>query len=132
MKKRVTYRPSKAQGAFGAVWGGIFVCIGLFVVIPGFGAFGLLWTFGAIAITVMNVYQAFGKKYAGPEISIEEEDGLSNQSISVCPSEENNAPDLSIGSSARTRLEQLQTLKESGLITAQEYEQKRQEILRQL
>ena len=32
MRKRVTYRPGKAQGAFGTIWGGIFVLIGLFVV----------------------------------------------------------------------------------------------------
>lgn len=38
MRKRVTYRPGKAQGAFGTIWGGIFVLIGLFVVIPH------LWT----------------------------------------------------------------------------------------
>ena len=36
MRKRVTYRPGKAQGAFGTIWGGIFVLIGLFVVIPTF------------------------------------------------------------------------------------------------
>ena len=42
MKKRVTYRPSKAQGAFGVVWGGVFILIGLFVVIPVFGPFGIL------------------------------------------------------------------------------------------
>ena len=40
MRKRVTYRPGKAQGAFGTIWGGIFVLIGLFVVIPTFGPFG--------------------------------------------------------------------------------------------
>ena len=47
MRKRVTYRPGKAQGAFGTIWGGIFVLIGLFVVIPTFGPFGIIWTLGA-------------------------------------------------------------------------------------
>ena len=73
MKKRVTYRPGKAQGVFGIVWGGIFILIGLFVAIPVFGAFGVLWTLAAVAITVMNGLRAFGKKYTGPEIQIEEE-----------------------------------------------------------
>ena len=74
-RRRVTYRPSKAQGAFGMVWGGIFVLIGLVVVIPTFGPFGILWTLAALGITVMNGLHAFGKKYVGPEIRIEDEEG---------------------------------------------------------
>ena len=60
MRRRVTYRPSKASGVFGGVVGGIFVLIGLFVAIPTFGAFGILWTLIAVGITGMNLYQAFG------------------------------------------------------------------------
>lgn len=72
-RRRVTYRPSKAQGAFSVVVGIVFVLIGLFVVIPGgFGIFGILWTLMALGITVMSGYQAFGKGYTGPEITIEQ------------------------------------------------------------
>ena len=115
LKKRVTYRPSKSHGAFGVVWGGIFVLIGLFVVIPTFGAFGVLWTLAAVAITAMNGYQAFGKKYVGPEIHIED-----------LPVED--APQ----DSAASRLEELRDLYERRLITAEEYEAKKQEILKEL
>ena len=73
-KQRVTYRPSKSSGVFGGVVGVIFVLIGVFVVIPTFGPFGILWTLFAVAITGMNLYQAFGKGYVGPEIHIEEDD----------------------------------------------------------
>ena len=31
-KKRVTYRPGKTAGAFGVIWGSIFILIGVFVV----------------------------------------------------------------------------------------------------
>ena len=72
-KRKVTYRPGKAQGIFGIVWGCVFILIGL-VVVPAAGAFGLLWTAMAVGITAMNAYQSFGKKYRGPEIHIEEED----------------------------------------------------------
>ncbi len=41
-KQRVTYRPSKSSGVFGGVVGVIFVLIGVFVVIPTFGPFGIL------------------------------------------------------------------------------------------
>ena len=114
-KKRITYRPSKSHGTFGVVWGGIFVLIGLFVVIPTFGAFGILWTLAAVAITAMNGYQAFGKKYVGPEIRIED-----------LPVEEE--PQDSVAS----RLEELRDLYERRLITAEEYESKKQEILKEL
>lgn len=129
MKKRVTYRPSKAQGAFGVVWGGIFVLIGLFVVIPTFGAFGLLWTFAAIAITGMKAYQAFGKGCAGPEIHIEEDEDGPTAAYSVPEPHEHipfTAPD------AKVRLEQIKTLKDAGFITDREYEEKRRAILKEL
>ena len=113
-RKRITYRPNKANGVFGVVWGGIFVLIGLVVVVPNFGAFGILWTLAAVAITVMNGYHAFGKKYIGPEIHIEEEDV------------ENS------GASAEERLQQLRNLYDRSLITAEEYEAKKQEILKEL
>ena len=123
-RKRVTYRPSKTASAFGGVVGIIFVCIGLFVIIPtssmagGFALiFGILWTAVAAGITIMNFYQAFGKKYVGPEISIEE-DG------------ERPAP--AGGSGVKHRLEQLEELKSAGLLTEEEYRQKRAEILGEL
>ena len=73
-RRRVTYRPSKAQGAFGVAVGAIFVVIGLVMVIPVFGLFGVLWTLVAVGITAMNAYQAFGKNYTGPQITIEEDE----------------------------------------------------------
>ena len=123
-RKRVTYRPSKSGSAFGGIVGIIFVCIGLFVVIPassmagGFAMiFGILWTAIAAGITVMNFYQAFGKKYVGPEIHIEEEEAR---------------PAASAGPDAKKRLEQLEELKQAGLVTEEEYRNKRAEILGEL
>ncbi len=122
-RKRVTYRPSKSNAAFGGVFGIIFVLIGLFVVIPTFGAFGVLWTLVAAVGTGMNFYQAYGKKYMGPEIHIEDE----GESEATPPS----ASD-SVGLDASKRLEQLKNLKDSGLITKEEYDAKREEIIRTL
>ena len=116
-RKRVTYRPSKTASIFGGVVGCIFVLIGLFVVIPTFGPFGILWTLIAAGITVMNFYQGFGKGYVGPEIHIEDENGENSAGPEAGPEE---------------RLRQLQSLYDQRLITAEEYEQKRQEILKEL
>lgn len=60
-RKRVTYRPGKANGVFGIVCGGIFVLIGLFIAIPAFGAFGVLWTLFALGTTAYCAYGSLWK-----------------------------------------------------------------------
>ena len=126
-RKRVTYRPSKSGSVLGGVVGVIFVLIGLFVVIPtfsmggGFGAiFGVFWTIIAAVIAGMNFYQAFGKGYIGPEIHIEEEGGSEHAQDAPAPGD------------AQARLTELRTLYDQRLITQEEYEQKRREILEEL
>ena len=44
MSKKIHVRPGKSQSKAGFVVGIIFCLIGLFVVIPIFGLFGILWT----------------------------------------------------------------------------------------
>jgi len=114
-RKRVTYRPGKTGGIFGSVIGGIFILIGIVVVIPVFGPFGVLWTLAAVGITVFDAYSAFGKGYVGPEINIEDD-----------------ASGGSTTGDAGSRLRELQNLYDQELITREEYEEKRQEILRDL
>ena len=126
-RKRVTYRPSKSGSVMGGVVGVIFVLIGLFVVIPsfsmtgGFGAiFGVLWTIIAGVIAGTNFYQAFGKGYIGPEIHIEEEGGTEHAQDAAAPGD------------TQARLTELRALYDQRLITQEEYEQKRKEILEEL
>ncbi len=113
MKRKITYRPSKAQSIMGGVVGCIFVLLGLVVAIPQAGLFGLLWTAVAVVITATNFYHAFGQGYIGPDIQIEDEGEASAES-------------------AEERLKKLQALYDQRLITAEEYESKRKEILREL
>ena len=127
-RKRVTYRPSKSGSIAAGVMGVIFALIGLFVVIPnfsnagGFGAiFGLLWTIAAGVMAGVSFYEAFGKKYIGPEIYIEEE--------SVEHAQHSSAPPAS---NVQARLSELKTLYDQRLITQEEYEAKRKEILEEL
>lgn len=121
-RRRVTYRPSRATGILGTVMGGVFVLIGIFFAIPNAGAFGVLWTLFAVAITAFNAYNAFGKKYVGPEIRIEEEGA--EDAPAAAPAA---AP-----AGAAERLRELEGLRAQGLITEEEYARKRQEILSEL
>ena len=65
MRRRMRYRPSRANCIFGGIVGIIFTCIGLFVAIPTAGAFGVLWTLIALAMTVYQFAMAAGKVSAG-------------------------------------------------------------------
>ena len=91
MKKRVATRPGKAEGIFGILFGLVFVCIGLFVIVPALGPFGIAWTVLAVVITFYNVYLAFGKKYPDPELQEEPEAGEVFQTV---PEELENPEEL--------------------------------------
>lgn len=80
MKKQAAVRPSKAEGIFGVVFGLVFVALGLFVVTPLTGIFGLMWTLLAAIITFYNAYLAFIKKYPVPEPALEHTEAVEQDS----------------------------------------------------
>lgn len=106
---QITYPPNRTQGIVGVVWGGIFVLIGLVVIIPATAPFGIMWTLLAGIFTVLHVYQTFVKRYIKPKVRTRDGEP---------------APEVN------RRLEQLESLRVAGLMTEQEYQQKRQELLR--
>ena len=113
-RRRVRVKPGKAQSAMGFIMGIVFVLIGLFMVVPLFGLFGLLWTGMAVVITVIN------------GLNSEEED----EAPSLAREDHDHIPSTAL--TTKERLEQLQTLKEAGLLTDEEYRNKREEILKGL
>ena len=126
-RRRVRVKPGRAQSAMGFFVGIVFVLIGLFMVVPMFGLFGLLWTGMAVVITVINGLNAFGKKGVPTmEIYAEEED----EEPSPAREDHDHIPSTALN--PRERLEQLKTLKEAGLLTDEEYRNKREEILKGL
>lgn len=114
--RQVHYRPSRGQSALGFVVGIVFVCIGLFFVVPQMGPFGLLWTAVAAVITVINGVNAFSEKGVSTGVYTIEED----------------EPRTERTSGTESRLRELKNLYDRGLITREEYDQKRSEILREL
>lgn len=120
MRRRMRYRPSKASCIFGGIVGIIFTGIGVFAVIPTFGPFGILWTLIALGMTIYQFAMAAGKVSMG-SWSIEE-DGTG----------EGAGGNGSDHKSAQDRLTELQNLYDRRLISQEEYEKKRQEILEEL
>ncbi len=137
MRKKINYKPSKQQAGISFAVGLIFTFLGIGMVIPmtlssGFpfmGLFGLAWTGIAVYQTVLSGKYLFGKSggknenlFGGYEVT--EEPSL--------PEELNHEHIKASGLSPQKRLEQLETLKEAGLITEEEYRDKRKDILRGL
>ena len=112
--KRMRYQPSKSQSIFSGIVGIIFCLIGLFFVVPTFGLFGLFWTAIAVFMTVRSFAMAKGKADMGSYVIEDENGGEKN------------------GKTAEERLTELQSLYDRRLISTEEYEQKRKEILEEL
>jgi Short C-terminal domain len=113
---RVRVKPSKATSAMGMVVGAVFVGIGLFVVIPLFGPFGIFWTLVAAAIAVFHGVNVFSDRgIATTEIDIDGLPTIAQQSKQ--------------GLSFDERLRKLDQLRREGLITESEYTEKRREVM---
>lgn len=117
MRKDIRVKPGKAQSVMGLIVGCVFVLIGLFVVIPEGGWFGYLWTFMAFAITVMNGINVFSSK------------GIATSRIEVDEFHDNFKQ---TDSSIESRLKEAEELYQKGLISKEEYETKRKDILNDL
>jgi hypothetical protein len=118
MSRRVRVKPGKGQSMAGFFGGLVFCFIGLFIVIPTFGAFGMLWTLFAVIMTVVNGYNAFSDK------------GIASHEITI---DEDYTQDYNdTEKSSEDRLMELQSLYDKGMITAGEYQEKRKKILEEI
>ena len=58
-RKRIRVKPGRAQSRMGFFAGLLFCLIGVFMVIPIFGVFGIFWTLMAVIITALSGINAF-------------------------------------------------------------------------
>lgn len=133
MSKRIHVRPGRGQSKMGFGVGIIFCLIGLFLVIPTFGLFGVFWTAVAGWITYVNYKNGFTNEQIdshvieieddGRDVTVPKHDGYHTYSYDM----ENKSSE-----SAEERLKKLQSLYNKSLITYEEYEQKKKEILDEL
>lgn len=141
MSKKIHVRPSGSQSKVGFAVGIIFCLIGVFIAIPIFGPFGILWTAMAGIITYMHWRNGFSdKKIDSHVIEIEDTDPDNitvtshrgfGTSYSV-NSSGNSDTERGSGGDIESRLKSLQSLYDQRLITKEEYEEKKQEILKEL
>ena len=98
--------PSRTQGVVGAVWGGVFVLFGLFVIVPFTAPFVIIWTLLAGIFTVLDIYQVFIKRY-----------------VRARPRGGGLAPEV------QRQLALLESLRAAGMMNEEEYWEKRRKIL---
>ncbi|MDF2908090.1 MAG: hypothetical protein K0R34_3411 [Herbinix sp.] len=121
MSRNIKVKPGKGQSIVGFFVGIIFCFIGLFIVIPTIGPFGMIWTLMAIVITIINGYNAFTNKgIATHEITIGDEDSQSIHNY------------IESSKTSEQRLNELQSLYNKSMITDDEYQEKRKKILEEL
>ncbi len=130
MAKRIHVRPGRGQSKAGFGVGIIFCLIGLFVVIPTFGLFGIFWTAVAGWITYVNYKNGFTDEQIDSHVIDIEDDG---RDVTVTRHGGYHTYSYDVKEEdMETRLRKLQSLYDQSLITYEEYEQKRKEILEEL
>ena len=113
MKRRVKLKPSRASSILGLCMGALMCVIGLFFAVPTFGLVGILWTAMAACITAYAAMPLF------------REDGSDGRTV-IIEDEDDPAGD------AEQRLRSLQDLLDKGLITREEYDKKRRDVIDKL
>lgn len=135
MAKKIYVRPGKTQSKVGFGVGIIFCLIGLVVVVPTFGLFGIFWTAIAGWITYSNYRSGFTDKPIDSRVIEIEDDGENMTVTSRTGFETYSYSAESTGSDSgdvEARMKRLQSLYDQALITRDEYERKRKEILEEL
>ena len=131
-RKRITYKPSGASRAgavINMVVGLAFFVLGITVIIPASAGFGIIWCVICAGMVITSAYLAFGgTKHISPEVYVEDEE-VPSPAQDTSGTETENCPSAG---DIEARLERLSALREKGLITEQEYEKKRQDILDEL
>lgn len=124
--KRIRVKPGRPQSIMGFVMGLVFCCIGFFVVIPNFGIFGIFWTLIAVIVTIASAVNAFGKKgVATHEIIIDDDSPEDDAPASQSEPEHSGTT----AADTKKRLDSLKELYSAGIITKQEYDQRRADII---
>ena len=117
-QKRIKVKPGKTQSKIGFGVGIVFVLIGIFIVIPIFGTFGIFWTAVAGFIAFSHYRNGFTDK------------GMPTHEIVVDESDEIFAGSTKhVEEDIEAKLLKLESLYNQGLINHEEYEAKRKEFL---
>ena len=126
---------TRLMGVIHAVFGFVFVVISLTEIMPVSGLFGLPFLLIGGFFCINGIRIAVSKNGLAHRVGYDVETGIEEETIvglleDVAQESNDHIPSTALD--AKGRLEQLESLKSAGLITHEEYQKKREEILRGL
>ncbi len=119
----------RLMGVVHAVFGLVFVVIALTQLIPHIGLIGLPFLAAGAFFCINGIRLAVSKNGMAHRVGYDVETGIQQETIVGLMDE---VSDSEAGGNVEERMKQLRSLYDQRLITPEEYEQKRQEILKEL
>ena len=128
----------RGMGVVHAIFGGVFAFIAITTIIPQAGIIGLPFLAAGAFFCIDGIRMAVSKNGMEQRVAYDVETDVEHEVIAglmeepyvepSSPAPANFVPETN----AKQRLEQLENLRTSGLITQREYEEKREEIIARL
>lgn len=110
-----------------------FVIIGITQIIPMAGPFGVVWTLVAVCFVVIGIVEMVRKNGMAHRVGYDMENDLDRSIVGIMEDVvEEDPSDTRPAGDTESRLLELQSLYDRDLITREEYEEKRKEILSDL
>lgn len=119
----------RMMGVVHAIFGFVFVTIALTQIIPHAGLIGLPFLAAGAFFCINGIRLAVSKNGMAHRVGYDVETDIQQETIVGIMDEVENAPS---GGNVEERMKQLRSLYDQRLITQEEYEQKRQELLKEL
>ena len=116
-------------GAVHAGMGIVFVITALTSIIPNAGLFGLPFLLGGAFFAVNGIRMMIAKNGFTQRVGYDIETDMESESMAGIMEEPKSDAVVIDPARTKARLEQLETMKNAGLITKEEYREKRQEII---
>lgn len=120
----------RMMGVVHAVMGFVFVVISITTIIPNAGLFGVIFLVAGLFFCINGIRLAVSKNDVAHRVGYEVETDLDKSIVGLMEDVVETSEDSSV--SVEERLTQLRSLYEQRLITQEEYDTKRQEILKEL
>lgn len=120
----------RMMGVVHAVMGFVFVVISITAIIPNAGLFGLIFLVAGLFFCINGIRLAVSKNDVAHRVGYEVETDLDKSIVGIMEEVVESGEDSSV--SLEERLTRLRSLYEQRLITQEEYDAKRQEILKEL